>query len=115
MGTEKAEKPRQPWFQNNRYFDPNAKPTTPAAAPQSMAPAAQAPTIAQNLRASRSDLSQLSGHEMAFVKQGGDLSKLPTGTDLTRMDKGQMASLAHSQTLKATEPLFRASGKLYRR
>lgn len=112
---QKAEKPRQPWFQNNRYFDPNAKPTSPAAAPQRTAPTAPAPNMAQNLRESRINISQLDGHSQAALRQGVDLDRLPAGTDLTKLNLNQMASLARQQTLDSTEPMFRASGKLYRR
>lgn len=117
MGTlSKAKEPRR-WGQPARSLhDPlvNVNTPRPVAAPAATRPTTPAPNMAQNLRASR-NTAPLTGHEMAAVKQGVNLSKLPAGTDLARMDKGQMASLAHTQLLEATEPMFLASGKLYRR
>lgn len=112
---QKAEPPLR-WGQTPRFLGEKLgadRPAATSATPATGRPSTQ--SMAQKLRASRTNLSQMTGHEMAAVKQGVDLSRLPAGTDLTRMSKDQMSNLARTQTLEATEPAFRAAGKCYRR
>lgn len=103
------------WGQTPRFLGEKMGNGISSPEPQRATPAAPAPSMGQNLRESRINISRLDGHSQAALRQGVDLDRLPAGTDLTKMDKGQMASLARTQLLETTKPLFLASGKLYRR
>ena len=104
-----VEKPRQSWFQNNRYFDPKGTPT-PGATPQPVPPTTPAPSMSQSIRNSR-DTTPLTGHQLAARRVGCDINT----PGLEKMNLEEMKATSHKQTLEATEPLFLASGKLYRR
>ena len=57
----------------------------------------------------------VSGHIAAFARCGGDLSKLPPGTDLTQMNRNQMVDLAQQQAKEQVAPQTAAHSRLYRR
>ncbi|MBK5275159.1 MAG: hypothetical protein JJE30_08915 [Desulfuromonadales bacterium] len=110
-----AQEPRR-WGQPARsLFDPLVTTARPAAAtPQPMSgPAATppaAPNMAQSLRASR-DNTPLTGHQTVARNCGLD----PQTPGVETMTMQQMKDLAYKQQLEATEPMFRAHGKCYRR
>jgi O6-methylguanine-DNA--protein-cysteine methyltransferase len=90
-----AEHPPTPWGTMPTLADIAARneqartvATLPAAAPVY--------SMDENSRVIRSG-STLTGYEMAAMKNGVDLDKIPVGVDLTRMDQSAMKRLAHQQ------------------
>lgn len=98
------------WGQTPRFIGEKVGNTTSSPEPQQTAPAAPAPTAAQQLRGSRSN-TPLNGHQLAAQRCGLD----PHTPGVESMTVDQMKQAAHEVNVKATAPLALKAGLQYRR